>query len=191
MSRSNNDLLEFGPFILNKAERLLVRDGTPIQLTLKAFDTLVVLVESSGHVVNKDELMRKVWPDTFIGENTLASNISSLRKAMGAEGQLIETVPKIGYRFAGPVTRIAPPGDEPTREATAPSATTASAELLSSVQAAQAQSSARTPEPIADPVGASVIKVTGADAANESPTVASPQRRTIALKATAFAGLAL
>src|SRR5262249_26654283 len=107
MSTSNKDLFGFGPFVLDKSERLLLRDGIPVQLTLKAFYTLVVLVESSGHVVNKDELMRKVWPDTFNGENTLASNISSLRKAMGTEDQLIETVPKIGYRFAGPVTRIA------------------------------------------------------------------------------------
>src|SRR5215471_298427 len=110
MSTPNTDLYRFGPFVLDKTERLLLRDGAPIQLTLKAFDTLVVLVESSGHVVNKDELMSKVWPDTFIGDNTLASNISYLRKAMGAEGQFIETVPKIGYRFGAPVTRLAKEG---------------------------------------------------------------------------------
>src|SRR5262249_32020549 len=106
MSTPYTHLYRFGPFVLDKAERLLLRDGAPIQLTLKAFDTLVVLVESSGHVVNKDELMSKVWPDTFMGENTLAINISYLRKAMGAEGQFIETVPKIGYRFCASVPRI-------------------------------------------------------------------------------------
>ena len=106
MSTPYTDLYRFGPFVLDKSERLLLRDGAPIQLTLKAFDTLVVLIESSGHVVNKDELMSKVWPDTFIGENTLASNISYLRKAMGAEGQFIETVPKIGYRFCASVSRV-------------------------------------------------------------------------------------
>jgi DNA-binding winged helix-turn-helix (wHTH) protein/TolB-like protein/Tfp pilus assembly protein PilF len=107
MSTPNKVLYEFGRFLLDKTERLLLRDGAPIPLTLKAFDTLVVLVESSGHVVNKDELMSKVWPDTFIGDNTLASNISYLRKAMGADGQFIETVPKIGYRFGAAVTRVA------------------------------------------------------------------------------------
>jgi DNA-binding winged helix-turn-helix (wHTH) protein/TolB-like protein/Tfp pilus assembly protein PilF len=107
MSTPNNVLYEFGPFLLDKTERLLLREGVPIQLTLKAFDTLVVLVESSGHVVNKDELMSKVWPDAFIGDNTLASNISYLRKALGADGQFIETVPKVGYRFGALVTRVA------------------------------------------------------------------------------------
>src|SRR5262249_54068685 len=132
MSEANNHLLQFGPFVLDKAERLLLRDGAPVQLTLKAFDTLVVLVESSGHVVNKEELMRKVWPDTFIGENTLASNISSLRKALGGEGQLIETVPKIGYRFAGPVTRIASRPSTQAHAAAQPSGATTSGHLHNS-----------------------------------------------------------
>jgi DNA-binding winged helix-turn-helix (wHTH) protein/TolB-like protein/tetratricopeptide (TPR) repeat protein len=128
MSTLYTHLYRFGPFVLDKAERLLLRDGAPIQLTLKAFDTLVVLVESSGHVVNKDELMSKVWPDTFIGENTLASNISYLRKAMGAEGQFIETVPKIGYRFCASVSRITREGaGAATAEQTADPATQVSA----------------------------------------------------------------
>ena len=117
MSTPYTDLYRFGPFVLDKSERLLLRDGAPIQLTLKAFDTLVVLIESSGHVVNKDELMSKVWPDTFIGENTLASNISYLRKAMGAEGQFIETVPKIGYRFCASVSKITREGSDKARTA--------------------------------------------------------------------------
>jgi predicted ATPase/DNA-binding winged helix-turn-helix (wHTH) protein len=96
----------FGRFQLDAAERRLSRDGQPIPLTPKAFDTLLTLVRHSGHALTKDELMRAVWPDGFVEEINLASNISILRKAL-ADGQLgeayIETVPKLGYRFIAPV----------------------------------------------------------------------------------------
>src|SRR5262249_39022018 len=192
MSISNNDLFGFGPFVLDKAERLLLRDGAPIQLTLKAFDTLVVLVESSGHVVNIEELLRKVWPGTFIGENTLASNISSLRKALGAEGQLIETVPKIGYRFAARVTRIASHTEELTNAAAQPSGATTSGHHYKSDAAGEA--------PVPDKTSASLsteestgpaIQAGAAPAANTSSTVAPPPKPSLALKAAAVAGIAL
>lgn len=70
-------------------------------LTPKAFDTLLVLLENCSHVLTKQELMRKVWPDSFVEENNLAQNISTLRKALG--GDYIQTVPKRGYRFVGDV----------------------------------------------------------------------------------------
>ncbi|MGH9823292.1 MAG: winged helix-turn-helix domain-containing tetratricopeptide repeat protein [Blastocatellia bacterium] len=78
-------------------------------LTLKAFDTLFVLVANSGRLLEKDELLKQVWPDTFVEENTLTTNISTLRKVLGdgAGGQkFIETVPKRGYRFVGEVREI-------------------------------------------------------------------------------------
>ena len=79
---------------------------TPIALTPKAFDTLLALVESPGHILEKDELMKKVWPDTVVEENNLTQNISALRKALGrnsGENALIETIPRRGYRFAAAV----------------------------------------------------------------------------------------
>ena len=96
----------FGRFQLDAAERRLLRDGQPVPLTPKAFDTLLALVQHAGHAMSKDELMRAVWPDGFVEETNLAFNISTLRKALG-DGQTgeryIETVPKLGYRFVMPV----------------------------------------------------------------------------------------
>ena len=97
---------EFGEFQLDVRERALLRNGEALQLTPKAFDTLVVLVENAGSLVEKDEMMRVVWPDSFVEEIGLARNISVLRKALGQEAggpQFIETVPKRGYRFTAPV----------------------------------------------------------------------------------------
>src|SRR3954447_1771200 len=96
----------FGDFRLDAGERVLLGGRGVVPLTPKAFDTLLVLVENSGHVLGKEELMRKVWPDSFVEENNLAQNISMLRKALGedAGGQkYIETVPKRGYRFSSEV----------------------------------------------------------------------------------------
>ncbi len=97
----------FGCFQLDSVERRLARDGVAVPLTPKAFDTLLVLVQNSGHVLSKDELMRAVWPDGFVEEINLAYNISILRKALTdgqPGGKYIETVPKVGYRFAAPVS---------------------------------------------------------------------------------------
>jgi DNA-binding winged helix-turn-helix (wHTH) protein/TolB-like protein/Flp pilus assembly protein TadD len=99
-------LYEFDNFRMDVAERSLLRNGTPVQLTPKAFDTLLALVMRSGHLVEKDELLKEVWPDTFVEEATLAQNISTLRKVLGQDAnghQYIETVPKRGYRFISSV----------------------------------------------------------------------------------------
>ena len=93
---------EFGPFRLDPDERALWRAGEPIPLTIKAFDTLLVLVENAGHLLPKDELMRRVWPETVVEENNLAQQVSFLRKALGESEtgvKYIETLPKRGYRF--------------------------------------------------------------------------------------------
>src|ERR1044071_1180001 len=113
MSRPIKHLYEFGPFHLDAHERVLRRDGQPVALTPKVFDTLLVLVERSGHVVAKDELMQRLWPDSFVEEGNLAFNISILRKALaesGGDTQFIETVPKRGYRFTASVRELG--GDE-------------------------------------------------------------------------------
>src|SRR5713101_4799996 len=93
---------EFGPFRLDPAERLLLRDNQTIPLAPKAFDTLLMLVEHSGHLLTKDELLKRLWPETFVEEANLAQNISVVRRALeggNAGAQYIETVPKGGYRF--------------------------------------------------------------------------------------------
>ena len=102
VSRANR-LYEFGPFRLDMNERVLLRDGQVAPLTPKAFDTLVVLVQNNGHVLEKEELLKAVWPDTFVEEATLAQNIFTLRKVLGKEPSYIETIPKRGYRFTANV----------------------------------------------------------------------------------------
>src|SRR5215471_11072004 len=93
---------EFGPFRLDSKSCVLLRAGAVVPLNPKAFDTLRVLVENHGSPVGKDELMKLVWPDTFVEETNLTQQISILRKALGdsPEGSsYIETIPKRGYRF--------------------------------------------------------------------------------------------
>jgi pimeloyl-ACP methyl ester carboxylesterase/DNA-binding winged helix-turn-helix (wHTH) protein/class 3 adenylate cyclase len=102
-------LYEFGSFRVDPSERLLFSGESVIALTPKVFDTLLILIQNSGHVLGKEELMKQVWPDSFVEENNLAQNISILRKTLGesAEGlKFIETVPKRGYRFVAPVEQI-------------------------------------------------------------------------------------
>ena len=101
--------LEFGPFRLIPAERQLLSDGRAVTLPPKVYDTLLLLVENAGHLLEKEELMKQLWPDSFVEESNLTQNIFSLRKALGQgeEGPLyIETVPRRGYRFAAQVRRI-------------------------------------------------------------------------------------
>ena len=98
----------FGPFRLVPAERILRRGGEVLPLPPKAFETLLLLVRNAGHLMRKDALMTALWPDSFVEEVSLASKVSLLRKALahGAGGSYIQTVPKVGYRFVAPVTRI-------------------------------------------------------------------------------------
>jgi len=102
---------QFGPFRLDVRERRLSRGREIVPLRLKVFDTLRVLVEHAGRLVTKQELLDAVWPETTVEENNLNQNVSVLRKALEdrATGQqYIETVPRVGYRFAAPVEIIAP-----------------------------------------------------------------------------------
>src|SRR5215475_11196422 len=100
----------FGPFRLEVAERRLLRDGDPVNLTPKNFDLLALLVENHGHLMEKDKLVKALWPDSFVEEANLNVNVSALRRALGespTESQFIETVPRRGYRFVASVSESA------------------------------------------------------------------------------------
>jgi len=108
MPEKTKRFFDFGHFRVDPAERVLLADGQPVSLTPKAFDTLLTLLENSGHVLEKDELLKRVWPDTFVEEGTLVQNISTLRKVLGEapDGSVyIETIPRRGYRFTGAVRK--------------------------------------------------------------------------------------
>jgi len=114
MSKQAGHFYEFGTFRLNRTERLLTRDGQEVPLTPKVFDTLLVLVENGGRVLEKNELISLLWPDSFVEESSLSQNISLLRKALAdgtPERQYIETIPKRGYRFVAGVSEIHDTGE--------------------------------------------------------------------------------
>ena len=121
-TRAIQEIYEFGPFRFEPAERKLLRGNATVALTPKALDTLYVLVRNSGHLLEKEELIRMLWPDTFVEEGSLSNNIFMLRKALGEDASYIETVPRRGYRFVGtvrqmpnvaPVRSESPSGDQP------------------------------------------------------------------------------
>ncbi len=102
MSDTNGSIFAFHPFRLDPSIRQLSRDGQAIALTPKEFDTLLVLVEAGGSLVDKEDLVSRVWPDSYVGDGSLARNISVLRKALGDD--VIETHRGRGYRITLPVT---------------------------------------------------------------------------------------
>jgi TolB-like protein/DNA-binding winged helix-turn-helix (wHTH) protein/Flp pilus assembly protein TadD len=106
MSHQLESIYEFGPFRIDVGRRIVLREGEPVSLTSKSFDTLLVLVERRTQVVNKDELMKTLWPDTIVEENNLTQQISMLRKALGeraGEHRYVLTVPGRGYKFIAEV----------------------------------------------------------------------------------------
>ena len=113
MNRPENVQWEFGSFRLDAAQRLLFREEELVPLSRKAIEILAILVERHGQLVEKEELMRLVWPDSFVEESNLAVHISQLRKTLGeANGEnRIETIPRRGYRFLGAVERRAEAGE--------------------------------------------------------------------------------
>lgn len=107
MSNPRNHFYEFGPFRLDLVNRLLLRDGEVVPLKKKAFETLLVLVENSGQVLEKETLMRRLWPDTYVEESNLTHYIYALRRVLGDEKEnprYIVTIPGRGYRFSAQVS---------------------------------------------------------------------------------------
>ena len=127
MSQQTNHVYEFGPFQLVPEERLLFCNGGIVALSPKDMDLLLVLVESRGRLLQKDELMKHLWPESFVEEANLSHHVSLLRKALGDHGGgvvYIETVPKHGYRFVVPVREVREDedlGTVPWRQSSSPS----------------------------------------------------------------------
>jgi DNA-binding winged helix-turn-helix (wHTH) protein len=115
MSSQIKRLYEFGPFRLDPQRRLLFREDEAVPLTPKALDTLLALVENRDRVVSKDDLMKTLWPDSFVEEANLSQNIFVLRKALGdsvQEKRYILTVPGRGYQFTETVREIGEQAEE-------------------------------------------------------------------------------
>src|ERR1700678_2602516 len=109
MDQETKHFYEFGPFRIDPEKLLLLRDNEPVALPPKAFETLLVLVQHSETVVLKDDLMKSVWPDTFVEESNLAQNIFVLRKTLAdaaGDHRYIVTVPGRGYRFTEKVRLV-------------------------------------------------------------------------------------
>jgi len=109
MSNANRKVYDFKGFRLDGAQRRLLHNGRPVQLKSKIFDLLLLLVEKRGQLVDKDELMREIWPNTIVEENNITVSMSILRKRLGedrAGREFIETIPRRGYRFVAEVKEI-------------------------------------------------------------------------------------
>src|SRR5262245_54524520 len=122
---------EFGPFRLDPVKRLLWREGEPVAVTSKCFETLLVLVESRGEVLDKDAFFTRVWPDAVVEEKNLTINISTLRKLLGEspqEHRYIVTVPGRGYRFVAEVRQVDRAAETAPAEPPSPTAPRAPAE---------------------------------------------------------------
>src|ERR1700692_3193968 len=110
MTQQASQMYEFGPFRVDPAERMLLRDGNAVPVSAKAFDTLLMLVQRSGHLVEKAELIHTIWPDSFVEEGNLKVVICALRKLLEDDiggPKYIQTVAKHGYRFVGEVRSVA------------------------------------------------------------------------------------
>ena len=115
MSLLVSQLYEFGKFRLDTQERALWCEGKLVPLTPKLIETLIVLVERHGHIVDKQELLERVWPDTFVEEANVTRHVSLLRKTLSEwadTAELIETLPRRGYRFIAPVRQLVQPNSE-------------------------------------------------------------------------------
>src|SRR6202789_1448413 len=109
----SEEIFQFGEFQIDALGRTLAREEEIVTLNRRAFDVLLYLVQNSGRILTRDELLKNVWPDTFVDENSLAQSISGLRRALGerpGDNSFIITLPGRGYQFVAPVTVVAAEG---------------------------------------------------------------------------------
>src|SRR5881628_3111645 len=111
MSLAINHFHRFGEFTVDGDQKVLLRNDSPLPLAPKVFDTLLILLDNRGRIVAKEELMNRLWPDSFVEESNLTFNIQQLRKALGdnaRQPRFIETVARRGYRFIAEVNENSP-----------------------------------------------------------------------------------
>src|SRR5271157_4482253 len=104
-------IFQFGEFQIDVAARTLRREDEAVALNRRAFDVLLYLIQNPGRILTRDELLKNVWPDSFVDENSLAQSISALRRALGekpGDNSYIITLPGRGYQFVLPVRAVAP-----------------------------------------------------------------------------------
>jgi Tol biopolymer transport system component/DNA-binding winged helix-turn-helix (wHTH) protein len=119
MTTQINELYEFGGCRLDVLRRVLTRDGHPVSLAPKTFELLLLLVQSQGRALSKQELMTALWPDVFVEEANLSFQISALRRTLGeGTSKWLETIPKHGYRFAAPVRAVPAQPDDVAQSST-------------------------------------------------------------------------
>ena len=109
-------MFRFVEFTLDTAEQRLARGHQVVRLPPKTLDLLITRVSDAGRLMTEEQLLGRVWADTFVEEGILTVQMSGLRKALGDHGSFIETVPRSGYRFIAPVTVVRPPSDTSARE---------------------------------------------------------------------------
>jgi DNA-binding winged helix-turn-helix (wHTH) protein/tetratricopeptide (TPR) repeat protein len=151
MSLETNNFYDFGRFRLDLTEKVLLRDGEYVPITPKVFETLQIFVENAGRLIEKDELMQKLWQDRFVEESNLTFNVKMLRKALGDSASkpvFIETVPKRGYRFIAEVRRVETKDEE--------------LEIKDETAAPQLNHSYDSPAKFPHPVNRSETKISGA-----------------------------
>ncbi len=153
MVGQHKHLYEFDPFLLDVRERLLLRDGAAVALPPRAFDVLVVLVQRSGRLVSKNDLMNAVWGDTAVEEGNLSLYISAIRKALGDTAvvpRYVQTVTRQGYRFIAPVReRIREEAGPPAQ--TCPTAMTDAPHVGQTTSHGQEADAATRPESLSVP----------------------------------------
>jgi len=112
MSAQTGHFYEFESFRLDPSAKVLFREGKPVSLTPKVFDTLQILVEHAGRLLEKEDLMQKIWQGRCVEESNLTFNIKMLRRALhddAHEPRFIENIPRRGYRFIAKVKEVSEP----------------------------------------------------------------------------------
>src|SRR6188474_1445326 len=106
---TRNSMFVFGEYVLKPSERLLLRNGDPIPLKAKVFETLLTLVENHGRILSKEDLMKLIWSDRYVEESNLSQYIFILRRILGEnprDHRFIVTIPGHGYRFVAKVNEV-------------------------------------------------------------------------------------
>lgn len=170
MMKPQRQRYEFGPFRLDPSERRLTREGQIMPLTPKVFDTLLLFVENSNLLLTKDEMIGRLWPDSFVEESNLAQNVSMLRRALGEQPDgkpYIETVPKRGYRFTAEVRRRVE--EQPSVAGGESAFPQAGPELAGALELRASEAAEAAAAAIRQPINESVPRALASGSADQAP----------------------